>query len=167
LDKPLALTGGISLDQMKERRRGFENYDDTVSPIRLGVLGELRRDEDNTARNHDQYLMAQWDLHPAWQASVGLRHSDVAFKSSDRHIVPGNGDDSGRMAFEATTPTASLLWRIDDAIRAYATVGRSFETPTLNEVAYQGTSGSSTGWNRALKASKANHAEIGLKTGRQ
>jgi iron complex outermembrane receptor protein len=165
LQRPLTVTGGVSFDQMIEHRQGFENFDDTVSPIRFGVLGDLRRDEENTARNNDQYLMGQWDVDPAWQASVGLRHSDVKFKSADHHIVTGNGDDSGRMSFEATTPTASLLWRLNETVRAYATLGRSFETPTLNEVAYQDTAGTSTGWNNGLKASKASHYELGVKTG--
>ncbi|MFT3858331.1 MAG: TonB-dependent receptor [Aquabacterium sp.] len=158
---PLAMTGGLSVDQMRERRRGFENYQ---SATLLGVQGNLRRDEDNAARNNDQYLLAQWDLHPAWQASMGVRHSQVDFRSRDHFVVNTNGDDSGTLSFEATTPTASLLWRLDETWRTYLTVGRSFETPTLNEVAYRSVDGTQTGWNTGLKAAKANHHEWGFKT---
>jgi iron complex outermembrane receptor protein len=165
LQRSFTLTGGVSLDEMREHRRGFQNVDDTTTPTRFGIVGTLRRDEANTARNNDQYLMAQWDVDPLWQLSAGLRHSDVRFKSTDHYIVAGNGDDSGGMAFEATTPTVSLLWRLNETLRAYGSVGRSFETPTLNEVAYRTVDGSQTGWNTGLKSSKATHYELGLKTG--
>jgi len=162
LDRPLTLTGGLSYDQMAEHRQGFQNFD---ASGQLGVAGALRRNESNTAQNSDQYLLAQWDLHPQWLASVGVRHSQVAFKSSDRYITPGNGDDSGRMDFEATTPTASLMWRALPTLHAYVSAGRSFETPTLNEVAYTTTTGALTGWNTALKASAGQHLELGVKAG--
>lgn len=163
MSRPLTLTGGISLDQMAERRQGFQNFDSTTG--QLGVQGVKRRDEDNTARNSDQYLLAQWDLTPQWLGSLGVRHSRVSFNSRDRYVVTGNADDSGRMDFEATTPTASVMWRAMPALHAYASAGQSFETPTLNEVAYQSTSGASTGWNTGLKASQGRHIELGLKAG--
>lgn len=163
IGQPLSLTGGLSLDQMAEHRMGFQSFDATSG--QLGVQGALRRDEDNTARNLDQYLLAQWDLSSAWQASLGARHSRVLFHSQDHYIVTGNGDDSGGMQFEATTPTASLLWRALPALNLYASAGTSFETPTLNEVAYSGNSGATTGWNTGLKAAQGRHLELGLKAG--
>lgn len=161
--RPLTLTGGVSLDQMDEHRLGFQNF--TTTPAQLGVQGALRRNEDNTASNNDQYLLAQWDVDPAWQTSLGVRHSRVAFKSTDHYIVTNNGDDSGRMDFEATTPTASVMWKVMPTLHTYATAGRSFETPTLNEVAYKSNSGAATGWNTSLKASSGQHLELGLKAG--
>lgn len=163
LDQPLTLTGGLSVDQMVEHRVGFQSF--IASPLQLGVEGELRRNEDNTARNIDQYLLTQWDMSPQWSASLGVRHSRVLFASDDHYIVTGNGDDSGQMSFEATTPTASVLWRVAPALHLYATTGTSFETPTLNEVAYRSNSGAATGWNTALKASQGRHLELGVKAG--
>ena len=43
----------------------------------------------------------------------------------------------------------------------YAAAGRGFETPTLNELAYR--SDGRTGLNLALKASRSDNAEVGLK----
>jgi iron complex outermembrane receptor protein len=94
-----------------------------------------------------------------------VRHSRVAFDSRDHYIVPGNGDDSGRMDFEATTPTLGVLWRTWSALNLYATAGESFETPTLNEVAYQSNTGTATGWNTGLKAAQGHHIEVGAKAG--
>jgi iron complex outermembrane receptor protein len=173
--RPFSLTGGANLDQMNEHRRGFENFLGAVTAggpavgTQTGVLGELKRDEDNRAQNNDQYLQAQWDLAEQWTASAGVRHSRVTFRSQDHHVVVGsnatnsNGDDSGGMRFEATTPVASLVWKPVAATHLYLSAGRSFETPTLNEVAYQTNAGNATGWNTALKASHGEHLELGLK----
>jgi len=162
LQQPLTVTGGINLDQVAEHRRGYQNFDAQGD---LGVQGALRRNEDNKAANRDQYLLAQWDVSPQWLTSLGVRHSRVAFDSRDHYIVAGNGDDSGRMDFEATTPTASLMWRALPVLHLYATAGESFETPTLNEVAYKSNAGTATGWNSNLKASQGHHIEMGAKAG--
>jgi iron complex outermembrane receptor protein len=160
LGKPLSVTGGLAEDQMSEHRLGFQSFIGST----LGVMGAKRRDEQNTAKNHDQYLMCQWDVDAAWQASLGMRHSRVGFKSEDHYVVlPNNGDDSGRMDFESLTPTASLLWRMQPSLHVYGTLGRSFETPTLNEVAYKDVTVGSAEWNRDLRASSARHVELGMK----
>lgn len=156
---PFSLTGGVNIDQMDEHRQGFQNF----VGAQTGVLGALRRDEDNRARNNDQYVQAQWDLGERWVASAGVRHSEVRFRSRDHYVVAGNGDDSGGMDFSATTPVASLLWRLQPGTHLYLTGGQSFETPTLNEVAYKTNAGTATGWNTSLKASQGEHLEAGLK----
>jgi iron complex outermembrane receptor protein len=173
--KPFSLTGGVNLDQMDEHRQGFENFIGAVtsggpaSGTQTGVLGERKRDEDNRARNNDQYLQAQWDLSAQWTATAGVRHSVVTFRSKDHYIVNGsnatnsNGDDSGQMDFSATTPVASVMWKPVAGTHLYVTAGSSFETPTLNEVAYKSNAGNATGWNTALQASQGQHIELGLK----
>lgn len=160
LARPLQWTGGWSFDEVRERRQGFQNFD---ASGRLGVVGALRRDEDNAARNADPYLQAQWDVAPDWQLGAGLRHSHVRFSSQDRYVVAGNGDDSGGLRFRATTPVASVRWRVTPGWHVHAAAGRSFETPTLNEVAYRSVSGEATGWNRGLRAAKGVQLELGSK----
>lgn len=56
------------------------------------------------------------------------------------------------------------MWKPSPAVHLYASAGRSFETPTLNEVAYRSNAGAEPGWNQGLKASRAQHLEIGLKS---
>jgi len=87
----------------------------------------------------------------------------VTFRSQDHYVVGGNPDDSGRMAFSATSPVLGLMWKPSSTTHLYVTAGQSFETPTLNEVAYKTTDGSATGWNTGLKASQGRHLEVGLK----
>lgn len=162
-ERPLSLTAGVNLDGVWEDRRGFQNFVGAGGAETVGVKGALRRDEDNRARNADQYLLMQWQAAPAWSLDLGLRHSRVGFASRDHYITEGNGDDSGRMRFAALTPTAAVMWRASPDWHWYVAVGRSFETPTLAEVAYRSNLGTETGWNRDLRATAARHREVGWK----
>jgi iron complex outermembrane receptor protein len=157
---PWQFTAGGNIDSLREQRLGFQNFD---ALGRLGVTGAKRRDELNRADNRDIYLLSQLQLSEAWQGSLGWRHSQVAFRSRDQYVVSGNGDDSGRMDFAASTPTASLMWQLTPNWQTYVSLGRSFETPTLNEVAYLSNDGSTTGWNTGLRAATATHREWGSK----
>ena len=157
LDKPLTLTAGLAVDEAREERRGFQNFVGTT----LGVQGALRRDEANTVRSFDQYLQAQWAVAERWSASAGVRHSRVQFRSRDRYIVAGNGDDSGDVAYSATTPVMGLVFHVNDALNLYAAAGRGFETPTLNELSYR--PGGGTGLNFALQSATSRQWELGAK----
>jgi iron complex outermembrane receptor protein len=159
LDKPFTLTAGLSADEVKEDRRGFQNF---IGPA-LGVQGALRRDEANTVRSFDQYLQAQWNLATRWSASAGVRHSRVSFDSRDKFIAPGNGDDSGSVSFSATTPALGLVFHATDALNIYAALGRGFETPTLNELSYRASG--APGLNFDLQSATSRQWEIGVKAG--
>src|SRR4029078_5885703 len=62
----------------------------------------------------------------------------------------------------ATLPVAGVMFKASDAIHLYATAGRGFETPTLNELAYR--QNGKTGLNFGLQAAKSNSVEAGVKT---
>lgn len=156
---PLQITGGLSYDTLGEARAGYQNFiGDT-----LGVRGALRRDEGNTVWNFDQYLQGQWEIGGQVVLMAGVRNSAVKVRSRDHYIVPGNGDDSGAADYRGTTPVFGATYEISDALNLYAAYGRGFETPTLNELAYRSTSGTLTGLNLGLKASRSEHYETGIK----
>ncbi|TFW10495.1 TonB-dependent receptor [Oxalobacteraceae bacterium OM1] len=157
----LQTTVGVSLDDLDEDRKGYENFVGTT----LGVRGRLRRDEDNTARNFDQYLEAQWRLEPRWTLLAGVRHSEVRIESTDRFLA--NGNDSGAVTYRATNPVVGATWRPLEDLRVYASFGRGFETPTLNELSYRpATAGTAAaGFNFSLQPARSNNYEIGIKAG--
>lgn len=157
LDKPLTLTAGASADEVREDRRGLENF----SGATLGVMGALRRDEANRARNVDQYLQADWALAGRWSLSAGARHSVVTLRSRDRYVAAGNGDDSGSVRYEATTPVLGLVFHATDGLNLYAALGRGFETPTLNELSYR--PGGVPGLNFGLREATSRQWEAGVK----
>ena len=153
---PLTITGGISYDVLQEARHGYLNYDGAV----LGVLGTLRRDEDNRVRALDEFLQAQWDPGPRWRLVAGVRHSGVAVESRDLLApVP----TLTTLSYSATNPVAGLTYRVLDGVNLYASYGRGFETPTLNDLAYRSTNGALPGLNTALLPARSDNYELGLK----
>ncbi|WP_423222058.1 TonB-dependent receptor family protein [Ideonella lacteola] len=154
---PFSMTVGLSFDALDEYRRGYENFIGDVT----GVKGALRRDEDNRSTAFDGYAQATWRLAPAWRMDAGLRHSTVRVESRDHYITAANGDDSGQTDFQATTPVASLMWLASETLHLYASAGRGFETPTLNELAYR--SDGSAGLNLSLQPARSDNLEVGAK----
>lgn len=160
-DMPVTWIAGVSYDAMEENRLGFENFIGSPSAPELGVQGRLRRDERNTVWNFDQYIQGSLALSERWTVEAGVRHSAVAFASRDRYIVVGNGNDSGSARYDKWLPVAALRYRLSDALNLYATAGRGFETPTLNEISYR--PGGLPGLNFALQPATSTSVEIGAK----
>ena len=153
----LSVIGGLAYDELSERRQGFQNFIGNS----LGVLGPLRRDENNHVASTDPYLQAAWQVTPAFTLNAGLRHSKVAFKSTDGYVIGINPDDSGRASYSASLPVLGALYALSDQVHLYITAGRGFETPTLNELAYR--SGGQTGLNFGLQSATSNSVEAGVK----
>ncbi len=152
----LTASAGLAWDRQDEQRRGFENFTGTT----LGVMGRLRRDEGNRADALDPYAQAEWHT-PGWTVTAGVRRSRVRLSSADHYIAPGNPDDSGAVRHAATMPVVGLRWKLSPQVQAYASAGRGFETPTLNEAAYR--AGGGNGLNTALDASRSRSMEAGLR----
>ncbi len=157
-DMPLTILGGLAYDTLAEHRQGFQNFIGGVT----GVQGALRRNEDNDVTNIDQYLQASWRFAERWTLDAGLRHSIVRFTSIDHYIVGPNPDDSGKVRYAASLPVAGLMFAATESLHVYATAGRGFETPTLNELAYRPNG--ATGLNLALQAARSDSVEAGVKT---
>ena len=135
---PLTLTMGLTYENMKDVRTGFENN--------AGVQGVLRRDEDNIVSNAGQYVQAEWEVGKDWLFSGGVRRSRVNFENKDRYIRTtgtGNPNDSGSVEYSNTSPVVGAVYHLTPAINLYANAGKGFETPTFIELAYR--SGAATG----------------------
>ena len=157
----LTASVGLASDRQTELRRGFNNFTGTATaPSQLGVMGRLRRDESNTATTLDPYAQVEWES-AAWTMTAGLRQSRVRMTSVDNYVAPSNPDDSGSSDYSGTLPVIGLRYRLADMLQAYASTGLGFETPTLNEVAYQASGAS--GLNSQLQASRSRNSEMGLR----
>jgi iron complex outermembrane receptor protein len=155
--RPLDLSVGVSLDRQRQHRRGYENF----VGEQLGVRGALRRDEDDTVGNVDEYAQATWQFAETWSLMLGARHSRVRFRTRDHYVSADNPDDSGSVRYTATTPVAGLVYRASDALRVYAAYGSGFETPTFSELAYRNDG--AAGLNFDLDAARSRNIEIGAK----
>jgi iron complex outermembrane receptor protein len=150
---PLTLTAGADYDTSVESRQAYIND--------LGVRGALKRDERNTVSSWGAYAQGEWQFLPRWALSLGLRYTNVDFKSEDRFIRTGNPDDSGKVSYDAWTPVVGLVFKATPLVNLYANYGRSFETPTLAELAYRPDGQS--GLNFSLKPSTSHQYEVGAK----
>lgn len=159
--RPLTLVGGFSYDSLRETRKGYENYTGSGAGRQLGVRGALRRDETNTVYNADPYLQASWQVSERWTLDAGLRYSTVNFDSDDRYVAPGNADDSGTARYRKALPVAAVRYAPDPGLSLYASYGRGFETPTLNELSYR--PGGQPGLNFGLAPALSTNLEAGVK----
>lgn len=175
---PLELTLGGEYERSDEDRTGHVND--------LGERAALKRDETNRVTSWGAFIQGRWQLAPRWSLDPGLRYTQVAFSSEDRFIcIPGrvsapgsrpgtcsgsttpitpthlNPDDSGSQTFEAWTPVLGLVYSPSARANLYASLGRTFETPTVAELAYRPDGG--TGLNLGLNPALSWHYEIGAK----
>ncbi len=151
-------TLGVNVEQLDEDRRGFENFTLQPAPV-LGTQGRLRRDERNVVELRDVYAQAESSIGRAFRLHAGVRASQVEFRGEDRFFA--NGDDSGRARYDSVNPTVGAVFRPSSSSSVYASYGRGFETPTLNELAYRPDG--SAGFNTALEPARSNNYEIGAK----
>jgi iron complex outermembrane receptor protein len=152
----LSLSAGLAADHQSDTRKGFENFIGTT----IGVQGRLRRDEVNRAQTLDPYVQTEWRTQNLTLMG-GLRQTHTEYESVDRYIQVGNGDDSGRKTYQSTLPVVGLRWQLNPSVQAFASIGKGYEIPTLNEVAYR--SDNSSGFNTQLNAARSTSAELGLR----
>lgn len=125
------------------------------------------RDEDNIARNFDQYAQAKLSLLENVDVHAGLRHTRVNLIVKDKFTTGtgNNGDNSGGVEYDKTTPVIGATWKVNPALNLYANYGEGFETPTFIEAAYtnNGAAISNSKPNLSLKPSESKNYEIGAK----
>ena len=160
----LTTTVGFDYEQATDDRQGYENFVGSGAPANCvanicGVTGRLRRNEEDRVATFDQYAQAEWQGN-RWTFSGGLRHSRIAFRVDDRYRNGVNGDDSGRVTYDKTTPTVAAMYRVTDTLNVYASAARGFEAPTFNEMFYSSGGGS---FNFSLKPATSTHYEVGAK----
>jgi iron complex outermembrane recepter protein len=158
---PLLLVAGVNYDDLAEARKGYLNYIGQA----LGVEGALRRDEANNVYDFDQYFQAQWDPTDRWRLVAGVRNNFVEV-TSHGHLAVLDAADS-EVSYSAVNPVGGVTYRVTSAINAYASYGKGFETPTLNDLAYRSVDGSLPGLNLGLKPARSDNYEVGIKTGNE
>lgn len=156
----LQVVGGFAYDDLEETRAGLLNYvgDD------LGVPGTVRLQEANHVYDLAEYLQAQWDPDAWWRLTAGVRNNVVEV-SSNQHF-PVTDDPHSSVRYTAVSPVAGAVFHATPDLNLYASYGKGFETPTLNDLAYRSTDGSLPGLNIGLQPARSNNYEVGIKAGR-
>jgi len=140
---PIQITVGLDLDYVIDKRTAYENNE--------GVKGEgPGRDEDNIAYNTDAFFQSQWFLNEKYTGLFGARLSRVNFEVKD--YMPSS-PASGSTRYKGISPVVGLTRHVSPALNIFLQAGRGFETPTLNEVLYNGS----------ISAAKSRQLELGFK----
>ena len=146
----LKLTIGLDYDKQDDDRKRFDNND--------GVLGAMVFDQNEQVESTGIYLQGVYDFNDDWSLHAGLRYDQIDYDVTDIYLV--DGDDSGSLEFEETSPSLALNYRTETGV-IFASYSFSFETPTTTELANPDASG---GFNPALNPQTADNLEIGYKS---
>ena len=149
------MTLGFSYDDMDEHRRGYLNY----IGADLGVEGALRRYETNLVHDLDEYLQAQWDPTAAPACHRGRAQQRRATSPTTAIFRSAGALPLSGTRYSATNPVAGLSYELTKNLSTYASFGRGFETPTLNELAYRSVNGNLPGYNFGLQPARSSDYE--------
>jgi iron complex outermembrane recepter protein len=156
--KPYSLGFGLNYGKSSDAR-----LDTNILAAGLPI-STLNRKEDNIVDNFDQYIQGKLSILDNVDIHAGVRHTNVKLEVKDNFITGtgANGDNSGSVEYQKTTPVIGAVWKVTPTFNLYANYGKGFETPTFIEAAYN-TTGANATPNLSLKPSESRNAEIGAK----
>lgn len=159
-DMPYNLSFGLTYGKSTDERLDTNILSNGLS------INTLNRNENNISTNFDQYVQAKLGVTEKLDLHAGARHTKVRLKVEDKFTTAGtgNGDNSGSVEYQKTTPVIGAVWKVNPAFNLYANFGKGFETPTFIEAAFDNvTGGVASKPNLALKPSESNNFELGAK----
>jgi iron complex outermembrane recepter protein len=146
------------------------NQTGNSTPNNAGKNGVLNRNEDRLAQNTDFYAQANMLLNEKWSILGGARSTNVKLSSSNLGGITATTPPTplgslGEVTFNAVNPVLGVTYHATERMNIYVNYGRGLETPTLAEMSYKHTDADTAvnTFNTALKASRSNHYETGLK----
>ncbi|MGV3581515.1 MAG: TonB-dependent receptor family protein [Methylophilus sp.] len=158
LNMPYTFSLGLNYGQSSDDRT------DTNVLIAGVPASTLNRNEENISNNFDQYVQGKLSISDNVDLHAGARHTKVKLKIKDNFTTGAgsNGDNSGNVEYQKTTPVIGAVWKVNPKLNLYANFGKGFETPTFVEAAFA-TSAANSPPNLSLKPSESKNYEIGAK----
>ena len=123
----------------------------------------LNRDEENISTNFDRYIQGKLSLTNNVDIHAGARRTKVKLQVNDNFVsgLANNGNNSGSVSYEKTTPVIGIIWKATPTLNLYANYGKGFETPTFIEAAFNAVNNGIP--NLDLKPSESKNFELGAK----
>ena len=140
---------GVDYDRQDDDRSRFDNLS--------GTLGAETFDQNELVTSLGAYLQNETKLSDTVELTVGIRYDDIEFDVSDDFLA--DGDDSGKVDLDQTSPMAGINIDLGNDTRFYATISTAFETPTTTEFANP----DGGGFNQSLEPQESTNYEIGIK----
>jgi iron complex outermembrane receptor protein len=95
--------------------------------LTAGVKSAVKnRDEDNIAHNFDQYVQGKLSVLDNVDLHAGVRHTNVQLDVKDNFLTGtnNNGDNSGSVEYQKTTPVIGAIWKVTPTFNLYANYGK-------------------------------------------
>ena len=151
LDRPNRFVTGVDFDDQDDDRLRYDNLN--------GVQGALTFDQNEHVTSKGIFLQDELSISKSVRLTLGVRFDQVEFEVTDRYLSDGN--DSGSLQFEDTSPMVGLVVTVTPKTHVYATYSSAFETPTTTELNQPYlTSG---GFNSGLDPQVATNLEVGVR----
>lgn len=156
---PWHWVAGLDANRNSDRRLTANHIAGSALPTAAN-----NQDLSQDASNLDGYLQTEWRPEPRSTVSAGLRQSHTELGSTSHNAQPG----SGQSRYNATTGLFSAQHHVRDDTHVYLAYATGFDTPTLNQVAYNpatllNSAVPNTG-NFGLQAARTRQWELGLKS---
>ncbi len=159
---PYNISLGINYGKSTDDRLDINAINGVKRPISFAT--RLNRDEENISSNFDRYIQAKLSPTDYIDIHAGLRRTKVNLKIKDNFTtgLNSNGDNSGNVQYNKTTPIIGALWKLNPRLNLYANYGKGFETPTFIEAGFNSLAPTATP-NLDLNPSESENFEIGAK----
>jgi iron complex outermembrane receptor protein len=149
LDRPNRFIVGVDFDDQDDDRRRFNN----------DAQRDLTFDQNEHVTSQGIFLQNELSVSERVLLTLGVRVDQVEFDVTDYFLSDGN--DSGVLDFDDTSPMAGVVVDVTDELSFYATYSSAFETPTTTELNQPFlTQG---GFNPALAPQYAENLEVGIR----
>jgi len=143
------LTVGFDIDVQQDDRQNFDNLN--------GLRGPLALNQEEDVSSYGIFIQDEFQLLENLDISAGVRFDRIEFDVTDKFFA--DGDDSGNLEFNETSPMVGFTWRALQGVNIYGNISTSFETPTTTE--FDNPAGG--GFNQALQPQTATSYELGVK----
>jgi len=162
-DKAYSVSIGVNFGKSTDDRLDI-NADNGVKRV-LGTPFSLNRSEENISTNFDRYIQGKLSASENLDIHAGLRRTKIKLTVNDKFTsgTSSNGDNSGSVTYNKTTPVIGATWKVNPQLNLYANYGKGFETPTFIEAGFNSLAVNATP-NLSLKPSVSENFEIGAKT---
>jgi iron complex outermembrane receptor protein len=117
---------GAELELQRDDRMNWVNSS--------GAKGDLTLSQFEKVLGTGLFGHARLDLGTRFSVLAGLRWDRISFSAEDRYFEDGDPDDSGTRTMAQVSPSAGLVVQASDDVEVFASVARSFESPTTTEL---------------------------------
>ena len=163
---PYNISFGLNYGKSEDARRDINANNGVKRPTNVpgNTNFGLNRDEDNISTNFDRYIQGKLSVLDNVDIHAGARRTKVRLEVKDNFITgtSANGNNSGSVEYQKTTPVIGAVWKVTPIFNLYANYGRGFETPTFIEAAFNSTAAGASP-NLSLKPSESSNYELGAK----